>query len=302
MRNEQELLVAIAKRTRATMPRTVALLHEAGSVTAAMGGGGDVDEDTRREVVGDVTSEDLEWAQKLVAEAEEAGARLVTIFDDAYPANLRDVHDQPPFLFYSGDLRPGGDRRAIAVVGTRQATDGGLEQAHRLGHDLAKAGVTVVSGLAAGIDTAAHRGALEAGGRTIAVFGTGIRRVYPAENRDLAVEVSRSGACVSQFWPNSPPTRRSFPQRNVVTSGLSVGTVVVEASGKSGAAQQARHALKHGRRLFLVESLVREDWARELVGRPGVTVVHDVDEVLQVLDELSDPGRGPHESVQLTLA
>lgn len=303
MSEEQAAVLAIAKNTRATMPQTVALLREMGSATAVLAREADagIDEELMAAVAADVTAEELKWAADLIASTEDADARLVTIFDAAYPANLHDVHDQPPFLFYSGDLQPGGDRRAVAVVGTRKATPAGLEQAYRLAGELAAAGVTVVSGLAAGIDAAAHRGALDAGGRTIAVFGTGICRVYPAENRELALAVMESGACLSQFWPDSPPTRQTFPRRNVVTSGLAVGTVVVEASGKSGASQQARHALKHGRRLFLMDSLRGEDWARQLSERPGATVVSDVGEVLDVLDKLSDVTRTPADGLQLSM-
>jgi DNA processing protein len=159
--------------------------------------------------------------------------------------------------------------------------------------------VTVLSGLALGIDTAAHEATLDTQGRTLAVMGTGIHRIYPAQNRDLADRIVKAGgALVSQFWPDAPPTRWSFPMRNVVMSGMAVGTVVVEASRTSGAKMQARLALEHGKRLFLVESLVmHEDWARKYAERPGATVVQSVDDVLAALEtELQSLGE------QLTLA
>jgi DNA protecting protein DprA len=190
--------------------------------------------------------------QQLAAE----GVTLVTVLDKDYPTNLRLVYDRPPFLFVRGELRR-GDERAVAVVGTRTASQEGQTQADRLARELAASGVTVLSGLALGIDAAAHEGTLSAGGRTVAVLGTGIRRVYPAVHADLADRiVAEGGALVSQFWPDSPPARWSFPMRNRTMSGMAIGTVVVEASKTSGAKMQARLALAHGKRVFLVESLV----------------------------------------------
>jgi DNA processing protein len=233
----------------------------------------------------DVPPDELTEYEALLAVLEKDGVRLVTVLDDDYPTNLRLVFNRPPFLFVHGELQS-ADERAIAVVGTRQASDAGREQAARLARELAGNGVTVLSGLARGIDTVAHTSCLEAGGRTVAVIGTGIRRTYPAENRDLAARiVADGGAVVSQFWPDSPPTRWSFPMRNVTMSGMAIGTVVVEASSTSGARMQARLALEHGKRLFLVESLVmHEPWARSYAERPGVAVVQSVDDVLAALD------------------
>jgi DNA processing protein len=233
----------------------------------------------------------LALAQRVVAELEAAaaaGARLVTVLDDGYPANLRLVPNLPPFLFYRGDLRE-DDARAVAVVGTREATEAGLQQAASMARLLAERHVTVVSGLARGIDTAAHRGALDAGGRTIAVMGTGITRCYPAENRDLAEEITARGALVSQFWPTRQPGRDTFPRRNVVTSGISQGTVVIEAASTSGARMQARLALEHGKKVFLLRSLVTaQPWATDYVSRRGAIEVTDVEEVSA---QLAEPGR-----------
>lgn len=232
----------------------------------------------------DVTDAELEEYEALIGDCAADGVTLVTVLDDAYPTNLRLVYNRPPFLFVRGELQL-EDERAIAVVGTRQASPAGREQAARLARELAGSGVTVLSGLALGIDTAAHEATLEAGGRALAVVGTGIRRVYPAGNRELADRIAKGGAIVSQFWPDAPPTRWSFPMRNVTMSGMGVGTVVVEASSTSGAKMQARLALEHGKRLFLVESLVmHEDWARRYADRPGATVVQSVDDVLAALD------------------
>lgn len=222
-------------------------------------------------------------ANEELSRALDAGAKLVTVLDEDYPANLRVIYNLPPFLFYRGRLDR-EDARSVAVVGTREASDEGLESARRMACLLAHANVTVLSGLARGIDTAAHQETLFREGRTIAVLGTGILGCYPKENAELAEHIAASGALVSQFWPSQPPTRQTFPQRNVVTSGLSQGTVVIEASKTSGAKMQARFALEHGKRLFLVSRLVTsQSWARSYVANRGAIEVHTVDDVLDRL-------------------
>jgi DNA processing protein len=224
------------------------------------------------------------WTTTLDRLLSEPDLWFVSALDDQYPVNLRRVYNRPPFLFVKGTLRQSDDR-SVAVVGTRHASPEGKAQARQLATELARRSVTVVSGLAAGIDSEAHTGALDAGGRTLAVMGTGIDRVYPAENRDLAERIPSQGALISQFWPGAPPRSENFPLRNVVSSGIAMGTVVVEASGTSGARMQARLALEHAKRLFLVEPLVmQEKWARQYADRPGATVVRSVDDVLGVLD------------------
>lgn len=226
------------------------------------------------------------WSERAEQEVEAAracDAELVTVLDDAYPANLLRVPDLPPFLFYRGELL-GDDAYSVAVVGTRQATDRGLAQSSKMARLLAEKRVTVVSGLARGVDTAAHRATLAAGGRTIAVLGTGITKCYPPENEGLAEEIPGSGALVSQFWPTSGAARWTFPRRNAVTSGITQGTVVVEASATSGAKMQARLALQHGKRVWLLRSLVTDQqWARTYVEKRGAVEVSDVDEVVAAL-------------------
>ena len=222
--------------------------------------------------------------------------RFVTILDETYPTNLRRVFNPPPFLVWRGD-DDGQDVRAVAVVGTRSPSRDGLARAKRLGRGLAEEGVTVLSGLARGIDSAAHAGALEAGGRTVAVLGHGLLLpVYPRENRRLADEIlAARGALVSQFLPETPPTRGTFPLRNVVMSGMAQGTVVVEASKTSGARMQARFAAEQEKRVWLLQSLVDEfEWAAEFAARyrDRTRVVSDVSDVL---DELHDAGNAPIE-------
>jgi DNA processing protein len=231
-----------------------------------------------------VSSQRLDYWHSELVRLGSLGVSLVDPRDPGYPANLRMVPDRPPFLFVRGAIGE-DDARAVAVVGARSAGPEGLATAHRLAQELASRCITVISGLAEGVDTAAHTGALSAGGRTIAVFGTGINTVYPAKNTALADNVTNHGACVSQFWPDQKGARWSFPARNIVTSGLSLGTVVVEASETSGAHLQALAALKHGKRLFLLEHLVSaQRWAREMVGQPGVYPVSSVEEVIVGLE------------------
>jgi len=230
-----------------------------------------------------------------LAAAERAGARLVTVLDDEYPANLRLVPNLPPFLFYRGTLAA-ADHRSVAVVGTRNASAAGLAQAAAVAGELAEHEVTVVSGLARGIDTAAHRAVLARGGRTLAVLGTGITHCYPPANGDLAEQITQAGALVSQFWPTQGPRRETFPRRNVVTSGLSQGTVVIEAGHTSGAKMQARLAREHGKQVFLARALVREQaWARDYVQRYGAIPVGGAAEVLPHLARAEQRPRPPHE-------
>ncbi|MBS1882113.1 MAG: DNA-protecting protein DprA [Actinobacteria bacterium] len=231
------------------------------------------------DVVGSLEQRQEDVAGK-VATATAVGARLVTVLDDDYPANLRLIAKLPPFLFVRGELRR-DDARSVAVVGTRGASEEGLDRARDLAGALVAEGVTVISGLARGVDTAAHTATLAAGGRTIAVIGTGILRTYPAENGPLAERILEGGAIVSQFWPDAPPARYTFPMRNEVMSGISQGTAVIEAGRTSGAKMQARLALEQGKRAFLMSSLVTsESWARDYMDRRGAIEVTSVADVV----------------------
>ncbi len=213
------------------------------------------------------------------------GIALSTVLDEHYPRNLRDVDDRPPLLFVAGNLEPRDDR-SIAVIGAREASPEGLKLSSAFASHFAGADYTVISGLAAGVDTAAHEAALRYGGRTLAVIGTGLMHSYPPRNAALQQRIAEQSAVVSQFWPESPPTRASFPMRNAVMSGLSRGSVVVEASDRSGARVQARLALAHGRPVFLLRRLLDQPWARELSARRGV---HVVDTPAQVIGLLETP-------------
>jgi DNA processing protein len=215
------------------------------------------------------------------AAAAACQARLVTLDDPEYPALLRHVALPPPFLFVRGTLAE-DDGIATAIVGSRRPTAYGLRIAERLGADLAARGVTIVSGLARGIDTAAHRGALGAGGRTLAVLGSGLDVLYPPENRRLAAEVAASGAVISQFPMGTPPLPAHFPIRNRVIAGLGLGTVVVEAADKSGALITARFAGELGREVYAVPGNISSpvsEGANHLL-RDGATLVRTWEDVV----------------------
>ncbi len=189
---------------------------------------------------------DEEWEK-----VERLGVQLVTWEDQAYPRLLREIDDAPPLLYVRGQLSA-DDEWAVAVVGTRRSTSYGREAAHQIAGDLARNNITVVSGMARGIDSEAHKAALEAGGRTIAVLGCGIDIIYPPENRALAEAILKSGALVSEYPTGTQPEARNFPPRNRIISGLSLGTVIVEGDENSGAMITARFALEQNREVFAV--------------------------------------------------
>jgi len=212
--------------------------------------------------------------------------KLVTVLDRLYPENLRAVHDRPPLVFVAGRLEP-ADQRSLAVIGTRRPSDEGSERARAIARHLTNFGYTVVSGLAAGIDTIAHEATLTAGGRTVAVIGTGLQRSYPPENSPLQDTIATGGgAVVSQFWPDTPPHRKHFPIRNALMSGLTRGTVIVEATPTSGTRIQARLALAHGRPVFMHRSLLSQDWALALADRPGTYVFQTPSELTDAIERL----------------
>jgi DNA processing protein len=217
-----------------------------------------------------------------------AGVRTVTVLDAGYPENLRAVHDRPVLIFVAGELAD-ADRRAIAVVGSRAAGDAQLDAARMIAGDLVASGHTVVSGLAAGIDTAVHNAALNHHGRTLAVIGAGHEHAYPPENATLQRELVRDHGVVSPFWPDTPPSADGFRRRNGVMSGLSRGTVIVAAGPRSGTRVQARLALAHGRPVFLLPDLLAQSWAAELSARPNVHVVASAAEVIWITNRLAEP-------------
>lgn len=233
--------------------------------------------------------------------------RILVESDPTYPRLLREIPDPPGVLFQQGELLP-QDAMSIAIVGSRHATPYGLTQAERLAGSLARAGLTIISGLARGVDAAAHRGALAAGGRTIAVLGSGLLNIYPPEHKQLAAEVVAHGAMLSESPPRAAPIAGVFPQRNRIISALSLGVIVVEASDRSGALITARHAMEQGRDVFAVPGRVDSRMSRgpHKLLRDGAKLVESADDVLEELGPLVEAtskadGQKVHHPAELLL-
>ncbi len=226
---------------------------------------------------------DQGMAQEL-QRAEKRGVRMITLLDLDYPELLKTIADPPPVLYIKGTLIQ-EDIAAVAVVGTRAASPYGASAARSLSGDLARSGITVVSGLAEGIDGIGHEGALEAGGRTIAVLGHGLHYLYPPQHRKLAGQVAGSGCLVSEFPMEVGPRQENFPRRNRLIAGLSLGVIVVEAPLRSGALITAREALEQGREVFAVPGPIsspRSKGCHQLL-KEGARLVEGVQDVLETL-------------------
>lgn len=247
----------------------------------------------------DVARSIASWRATVDLEAElrrieSFGCEVLTQEDDAYPPLLREIYDPPIVLYLRGSLEP-RDRNAIAVVGSRQTTTYGGEVARRLGYQLAYTGVTVVSGGARGIDTAAHQGALAAGGRTVAVLGTGIDIVFPPENAQLYERITESGAVLTQFPFGRPADKQSFPIRNRIVAGMTLGTVVVEANLSSGAMITAQFAIDAGRQVFAVPGRIdspRSKGCHDLI-KKGAKLCEGIDDILPEFEYLFPPPNRP---------
>ena len=227
---------------------------------------------------------------------EKTGGRLVTLNDDDYPRRLKDIYDPPALLYLRGELKK-EDELAIAIVGSRKTSAYGREITERIGRDLARHGVTVVSGMARGIDSVAHRGALQGGGRTIAVLGCGVDVIYPSENRSLFHQIIERGAVVSEFRMESLPEGGHFPRRNRIISGLSMGAVIVQASAGSGSLITAGYALEQGREVFAVPGNVGAEGSRgtnQLI-KEGAKLVESSGDILE---EILPQWRREGETVQ----
>ena len=246
-------------------------------------------------------------ADGVISLCESRGVTVLAESDEGYPAPLRKICDPPGVIFARGTLKD-RDKLSVAMVGTRHATRYGLRHAEQLAAALARAGLTIVSGLARGIDAAAHRGALSAGGRTLAVLGSGILTVYPPEHHGLADEIVSHGALLSEAPPQSPPRGGAFPQRNRIISGLTLGTIVVEAGDRSGALITARHAAEQDREVFAVPGPIDSRGSRgcHRLIRDGAKLVETIDDVLEELGPLFEParrddGQTVHHPAELTL-
>ena len=222
-------------------------------------------------------------AERECSAVERQGVRIVDFLSAEYPKLLLEIPDHPPFLYVKGSL--GNPEPAIGVVGSRRASTYGLVATAKLARDLAGAGVTVVSGMARGVDAAAHRGALESGGRTIGVLGCGVDLVYPAVNRRLYSDMAEKGALVSEFPMGTSPLAENFPRRNRIISGMSRGILVVEASESSGSLITARCALDQGREVFAVPGNINTLSSRgtNSLIKEGAKLVQGVEDILEQL-------------------
>ena len=221
----------------------------------------------------------------------EHGIRTVNIFEEGYPPLLRNIYDPPPVLFYRGDIK-GVCERTVAVVGSRRCTYYGIRQAGKIASYLAASGVTVVSGMARGIDSAAHNGCLKAGGVTIAVLGSGLRNIYPPEGRSLSEKIASSGALITEFPSGTKPNRGNFPRRNRIISGLSKCVVVAEASVRSGAMITASLALEQGRDVLAVPGRVDQASSKgpNLLIKEGAMPVLGPEDITQSIGLETDRG------------
>lgn len=226
------------------------------------------------------------WKKDLAA-AEQLQANLITYTDPNYPKRLLELPDHPLILYVKGSYS-NQDQRCLAVVGTRHASLYGIEMAKKISCDLARAGFTIVSGFARGIDTAAHQGALE-GGRTIAVLGSGLAHLYPAENAGLASLLVERGALISEYPMHAPPDRMHFPQRNRIVSGMTMGTILIEAPLRSGAMLTAGRALSQGRPLFVLPGradLENFKGNHSLIKEKKAILIEDSQDVIRAFEEL----------------
>jgi len=237
---------------------------------------------------------------KEIVLAEKLGVWIINIEDSRYPAALKRIYDPPPILYVKGTLKT-SDALAVAIVGTRRCTTYGREQSSRLGYMLASTGFTITSGLASGIDTAAHLGAIKAQGRTIAVQGCGLARIFPPENKKLFAQVTDSGACISELPLEFDARSENFPARNRIISGLSMGVIVVESAGVGGAMITAAAALQQDREVMALPSRIDSPVSvgpHRLI-KDGAHLVHSIDDVMEALGYI---GEGLKEHASLATA
>jgi len=231
---------------------------------------------------------DWENVDKELEIAEKTGSSLFCLPADSYPNILKNIYD-PPILLYGRGKYLKQDQQAIAIVGTRKASYYGLQQAQQFAYELAKRGVTIVSGLAKGVDIAAHRGALEAGGRTIAVLGSGLERIYPAWHKKDAQQIMQQGIVFSEYPFYTEPLPMHFPRRNRIISGLSLGIIVIEARLKSGALITAHVGLEQGREIFALPGEIGNALSQgpHTLIQQGAKLVTNIDDILEEIQPLS---------------
>ena len=240
--------------------------------------------------VGPVTASSIksnvswETAEEQLGLCEKNRVQIVTFKDDSYPQNLLSIYDPPPFLFVGGEIKE-EDQNAVAIVGCRSASSYGRRITERIGRELVRRGITIVSGMARGIDSIGHLAALKEKGRTLAVFGSGLDVLYPPENRKLAGQIRSSGAIISEFLLGTKPEAPNFPRRNRLISGLSLGVVIVEAGNKSGALLTAQCALDQNREVFAIPGNLgskNSEGTNRLI-KEGAKLVTSVEDILEEL-------------------
>ena len=281
--------VAFGRIPRIGRVRTKLLEEKFGSLGAAWGAGftelraAGLDEKTARLVATRKLAVDPDAE---MARLQEAGVRPVNWHDDGFPARLKEIYDVPPVLYLRGEILP-EDERSVAVVGTRKPTAYGRQVAYQMAYDLARSGVTVVSGLARGVDAIAHKAAIEAGGRTIAVMGSGPDVMYPREHARLADQIAENGAVATEHGLGVRPDAQNFPRRNRIMSGMTLGIVVVEAGEGSGALITASHAHEQDREVFAVPGNVfshNSQGTNRLISESQARLVIDYKDVLAELN------------------
>jgi len=247
------------------------------------------------------------FADEQLKRLNRTGGRILTIWEKEYPELLKKIYDPPALLFVLGDLQP-ADRHAIAVVGTRRPSTYGQQIAETLARDLAHLGLTIVSGLARGVDTIAHQTALKAGGRTLAVIGSGLDVPYPPENKSLLESIAEEGAVISEFPMGAKPDATNFPRRNRIISGLSLGTVVIESAEDGGAMITATTALDQDREVFAIPGNItekRSEGPNKLIREGRAKLIQKVEDILDELRpelrHILKKEREPEPAVELTL-
>ena len=215
---------------------------------------------------------------------KDSDIRFITLTNNAYPQNLKSIYDPPPYLYVKGDLK-NEDRLSVAIIGSRSATNYGRQITETISKELSSLGITIVSGMARGIDSFAHQSAIDSGGRTIAALGCGIDVVYPPENKALMERIRSSGAVISEFPFGTPPEATNFPQRNRIISGLSLGTVVIEAADDSGSLITANYAVEQGKELFAVPGNITSRMSKgsNSLIKKGAKLINSADDIIEEL-------------------
>lgn len=236
------------------------------------------------EAAGRISSFSPELLNKELVSAQKSGVNIITIFDGNYPQRLKDIHSPPIVLYIKGGLKE-EDGFSLGIVGSRRASFYGLASAEKFACELSSAGITIVSGMARGIDSFAHKGALKAGGRTVACLGSGLNNIYPPENKELSGQIAKNGAVISEFALNTKPLKENFPRRNRLISGLSMGILVVEAARNSGALITADFALEQGKEVFALPGNIssRASFGTNELIKQGAKLVTGKEDILEEL-------------------